>query len=393
MQYNSTSKNKTESRYKDLLNQYLMSGSESIFLYWKGRVALYAILRAMGVGEGDEVIIQGYTCVVVVNAVIYLGAKPIYVDIDQHTFNINLDNLKNKVTNNTKVIICQDTYGLSSNLEEIQKIASKKGIYTVEDCTHGFGGSYHGIPNGTSCDASFFSTQWNKPFSTGIGGFAVIHNSSLLNKMKEQEQDKIFPNFKDRVELKMMYFIREYLVNDFTYWFMVSLYRWLSRHNLVVGSSSGEEVTGTEMPDNYFKAMSVTQMKKGIKSIQKLNEVNKIRKKNATEYTHFLMTKSKNHVNKHLFSDHIFLKYPLLVENREEFKKKAEKNRIILGEWFEAPVYPYSGSLKLWGVDEKDIPVAMYVSKHVVNLPTDIEEVNKVIDFLKRELLLIKDEE
>ena len=88
-----------------------------------------------------------------------------------------------------------------------------------------------------------------------------------------------------------------------------------------------------------------------------------------------------------------FLKYPLLVENREEFKKKAEKNRIILGEWFEAPVYPYSGSLKLWGVDEKDIPVAMYVSKHVVNLPTDIEEVNKVIDFLKRELLLIKDEE
>ena len=87
MQYNSTSKNKTESRYKDLLNQYLMSGSESIFLYWKGRVALYAILRAMGVGEGDEVIIQGYTCVVVVNAVIYLGAKPIYVDIDQHTFN------------------------------------------------------------------------------------------------------------------------------------------------------------------------------------------------------------------------------------------------------------------------------------------------------------------
>ena len=132
MQYNSTSKNKTESRYKDLLNQYLMSGSESIFLYWKGRVALYAILRAMGVGEGDEVIIQGYTCVVVVNAVIYLGAKPIYVDIDQHTFNINLDNLKNKVTNNTKVIICQNTYGLSSNLEEIQKIASKKGIYTVD---------------------------------------------------------------------------------------------------------------------------------------------------------------------------------------------------------------------------------------------------------------------
>ena len=250
---------------------------------------LYAILRAMGVGEGDEVIIQGYTCVVVVNAVIYLGAKPIYVDIDQHTFNINLDNLKSKVTNNTKVIICQNTYRLSSNLEEIQKIAFKKGIYTVEDCTHGFGGSYHGIPNGTSCDASFFSTQWNKPFSTGIGGFAVIHNSSLLNKMKEQEQDKIFPNFKDRVELKMMYFIREYLVNDFTYWFMVSLYRWLSRHNLVVGSSSGEEVTGTEMPDNYFKAMSVTQMKKGIKSIQKLNEVNKIRKKNATEYTHFLI--------------------------------------------------------------------------------------------------------
>lgn len=93
MQHSSTSMNKTKRRYKQLLSQYLKCDSEDIFLYWKGRVALYAILKAMGVQKGDEVIVQGYTCVVVANAILYLGAKPVYVDIDSNTYNMNLRKL------------------------------------------------------------------------------------------------------------------------------------------------------------------------------------------------------------------------------------------------------------------------------------------------------------
>ncbi len=126
-----------EKQYKKELNKYLHCDEDAIFFYWKGRVALYEILRAMGVGEGDEVLVQGYTCVVVANAIMYLNATPIYADIDKKTFNMNLDSLKSRITDKTKVIICQNTYGLSSNLEELEQIASEYGqkyghtIYTI----------------------------------------------------------------------------------------------------------------------------------------------------------------------------------------------------------------------------------------------------------------------
>ena len=379
---------KYEKEYREEICKYLSCQSDEIFFYWKGRVALFALLKAMGVTNGDEVIVQGYTCVVVANAIMYLGATPIYADIDIDTFNMNMDSLISKITEKTKVIICQNTYGLSSNLETISKIAkdmSEKyghSVYTLEDCTHGFGGTYHGRPNGTSCDASFFSTQWSKPYTTGIGGFCVVHNDSLKEALQQLESEKTIPSFKEVMQLKLMYFVRTYIINDFTYWPMIRLYRWLSRHNLVVGSSSGEEVTGIKMPEGFFKAQSSVQFKKGLKSLKKLEGVNGLRKKNAEIYTDFLKNIGKRHVDKTLFADHIFIRYPLLVNDREKFREKAESENIILGEWFEAPIYPAYDSLDKWKVNVDELPNAAFVCKHIVNLPTDEKNIDRVIQFI-----------
>jgi len=305
---------------------------------------------------------------------------------------MNMDSLKSKISEKTKVIICQNTYGLSSNLEtisEIAKVTSEKyghPVYTLEDCTHGFGGTYHGRPNGTSCDASFFSTQWSKPYTTGVGGFCVVHNESVKSVMQKLEEEKVQPSFKEVLQLKLMYFVRTYVINDFTYWPMIRLYRWLSRHNLVVGSSSGEEVTGIEMPEGFFKAQSSVQFKKGLKSLRKLKEANALRKKNAMAYTEFLESICKNHVDRSLFEDHIFIRYPLLVNDRDKFREEAEKENIILGEWFEDPIYPAYDSLKIWKVDTEDLPNAMHVCDHIVNLPTDEKNVKSVVLFLRNHL-------
>lgn len=385
-----------EKQYKKELNRYLHCDEDAIFFYWKGRVALYEILRAMGVCEGDEVLVQGYTCVVVANAIMYLKATPIYADIDKKTFNMNLDSLKSQITEKTKVIICQNTYGLSSNLEELEQIACEYGqkyghtIYTIEDCTHGFGGKYHGKSNGVSCDASFFSTQWSKPFTTGVGGFSVIHNATVRAKVKKNHADLVQPGLKEVIELKLMYFVRQYVINDYTYWPMIRLYRWMSRHNLVVGSSSGEEIVGVEMPEGYLKAQSAVQMKKGVKSVKRLDAVNELRRKNAQVYTEFLKMHGKYYVDESLHADHIFIRYPLLVNNREEFRKRAEDAKVILGEWFEAPVYPADASLATWKVDTNVLPVAMDVCEHMVNLPTDEKNVAKVIAFLEKQIDLIQ---
>ena len=88
---------------------------KDVFLFWKGRVALYAILKAIEVGKGDKVILPAFTCVVVVNPAIYLGAEPVYVDINPKTFNIDIEKLEDKITSRTKVILTQNTFGLSSD--------------------------------------------------------------------------------------------------------------------------------------------------------------------------------------------------------------------------------------------------------------------------------------
>lgn len=139
----------------------------SLHFFWKGRVALYVILKALGIGPGDEVIVPAYTCVVVPNAILYTGATPIYADINPTTYCCDAVEIERHITPKTRAIICQNTYGLSWEVDQIADMGKRYGIATIEDCTHGFGGTYKGRHNGSFCDASFFSSQWNKPFSTG----------------------------------------------------------------------------------------------------------------------------------------------------------------------------------------------------------------------------------
>jgi len=341
------------------------------------------LLKAMNIKSGDEVIVPAYTCVVVPNAILYLGAIPIYVDIDPETFNANIDQIKKAITEKTKVIICQNTFGLSSNLEELVNIAKQHNLFTIEDCTHGFGGSYNGKPNGTYCDAAFYSTQWNKPFSTGIGGFALVNNMNLLKPLTLENQLLLQPSAKQKTMLKVLYFVKKRLLVGSTYWTLVKLYRFLSKHNLVVGSSSGEEITSIVQPSNYYQSLSEVQIKEGLKNIKKLPKMLEIRRRNAEKYTEYLSSIRKNHVVPSLFSNHSFLKYPLLVTNRDEVILLAEKHKIELGEWLNSPIHPIQEDFEQWKLNTELFPNAVFAGKHIINLPTDTDNPERIIDFLQ----------
>jgi len=375
--------NNLEHIYKQEIASYLHASEKQIFLYWKGRVALYAILKAMGIGKDDEVILPAFTCVVVPNAIIYLGAKPVYVDIDLKTYNARFEAIKKAVTAKTKAIICQNTFGLSSDIEEITAFAKERTVFTIEDCTHGFGGYYNQKPNGSYCDAAFYSTQWNKPFSTGTGGFALINNLILLEPIQKINQDLLSPSLKQQISLKLLYFVREKLLNKHSYWLLIKLYRFLSRHNLVLGSSSGEEITSVAMPQNYFMKLSEVQMKKGIQNLKNMQIVLKKRKENAKIYTEYLINRNKNHVPAYLFENHSFLKYPLLVENRDEVFRLAEKYKIELGEWFNSPLHPVQNGFEHWQLNSALFPNAVFAGKRMVNLPTDVKNTTHILKFLE----------
>ena len=376
--------NITELKYKTEIARYLNASADDIFLYWKGRVALYAILKAMDIHKGDEVILPAFTCVVVPNAIKYLGANPIYVDIDAQTYNIDLTQLKSKITDKTKVIICQNTFGLSSNVETIVEIAQKYKIKTIEDCTHGFGGTYKGKPNGSYCDAAFYSTQWNKPFSTGVGGFAFVSDKDLKAKLEKVNADLELTTTKDRFSLSVLYFVREKILTNNRYWRMVKLYRWLSKHKLVQGSSSGTEIETAQMPPHYFKSISTVQIKKGMTNISALDEMLVRRKKNSEIYSDYLEKKGKTFVSKDLFSDHSFLKYPFLVKDRDEVMRIAEKCKVPLGEWFCSPIHPVHEHFEQWDFNDCDFPVATKYSSEMLNLPTDVADTAPVLRFLEK---------
>ncbi|MDB4088366.1 aminotransferase class I/II-fold pyridoxal phosphate-dependent enzyme [Flavobacteriales bacterium] len=369
--------------YKSEIAKVLEANPSQISLYWKGRVGLYALLKAMGVSKGDEVIIPAFTCVVVPNAIIYLGAKPVYVDVKSDTFNTTVQNIKEKVTDKTKCIVIQNTFGLSSDIEEIIEFAKERNILTIEDCTHGFGGTYNGKPNGVFADASFFSTQWNKPFSTGIGGFVYLKNESFTDKLKEINKELVKPSFKEKFILGTLIKSRKLLLTPRTYWALLKLYRFLSKKGIVVGSSSGEEISSITEPKNYFKAFSKTQEKEGVKGLRKLNSAIEKRKKNGILFNQFLKENGKTYVKEELYDNHSFLKYPILVKNREEFKSKAEKSSINIGDWFVSMIHPITKDFENWQLNVNEFPVANEVSEKILNLDTDTKNPEKVMAFLK----------
>lgn len=373
-----------ENKYKAALAAHLACEPEQLALYWKGRVGLYAALRACGVGPGDEVIVQAFTCVVVANAIIYTGASPIYVDIKPDSFNASFEEIKKKVSEKTKVIITQNTFGLSTDLERIAAFCTAHSIICIEDCCHGFGGTYHGKSNGSFGDFAFYSTQWNKPFSTGIGGILRVNTPKYISKIEELNASACAPSLKEKWVLETLIRARRYFLNDLSYWTLIKLYRKLTAWKLVIGSSSPDEITAPKLRNNFLKKGCRTQYRQGIKSLKRLNTTLERRKKNAVALTSYLKHHDKTFVSPNFEVNHSFLIYPILIHNRTVFLKAAEKDGLPLGDWFVSPLHPVVQNFDWWGLEIADCPVAYSISSHILNIPLDRKDIRKYFSFLDK---------
>lgn len=376
----------SEDLYKSELGKRLGVDASTVQLYWKGRVGLYALLKAMGVGPGDAVLMPAFTCVVVPNAVIYTGARPRYVDIDRSTLNPLPGAIRAALTENTKCILLQNTLGLSSDLDEIVSLARERGILTIEDCTHGFGGLYQGRPNGTFCDAAFFSTQWNKPFSTGLGGFVAVNQPELLARLEVVNQGLERPSLLRQASLRLLIEARRWLVRDRSYWPLMGAYRALSKRGLILGSSSGAEIESTKRPRGYFQSSCRVQSDHGLKALGSLDALLELRRANGRIYNQFMKERGKFHYGEEHLVDHAFLRYPALARNREVFSEDPRRHRIRLGDWFNSMLHPVQGDLDPWHLNQSSFPVAREIARKIVNLPTDIPEPAKVLQFLESRL-------
>jgi len=146
-----------------------------------GTAALHLALLAIGVRKNEEVILPSYVCSSVLNAINYVGAKPILVDINPEDFNPDISEIFKKVTNKTKAIIVPHLFGLPTDMNELRELP----VPIIEDCAHSIGATYHGMKTGGIGDLSIFSFYPTKMMTTGKGGAVASNNVSYLFKIRD----------------------------------------------------------------------------------------------------------------------------------------------------------------------------------------------------------------
>jgi Predicted pyridoxal phosphate-dependent enzyme apparently involved in regulation of cell wall biogenesis len=156
-------------------------------------MGFYSLMKILDIKQGDEVILQGYTCSVMPNAIFRLGATPIYADISLHNLGTSPESVKNLISENTKMIVVQHSFGIPCEVEEIKKICEERDIFLLEDCAISLGSKVHGIQIGNFGDAALYSFDHSKPINAMTGGIIYSTNNELINSlMKIQENTDHF---------------------------------------------------------------------------------------------------------------------------------------------------------------------------------------------------------
>ena len=149
-----------------------------------GTMAIHLALISAGIEKGDEVIIPDFTMIASAFAVCYTGAKPVFVDVDKNTWNINTDLIEEKITKKTKAIMPVSIFGNPCDYDKINKIARKHNLFVIEDAAESVGADYKGIKTGALADITAFSFFANKNLTTGEGGMITTNNEEFYNRAK-----------------------------------------------------------------------------------------------------------------------------------------------------------------------------------------------------------------
>ena len=359
------------------------------FPFWKGRVAIYAVLRALGVGEGDEVLVPGYTCVVAVNPIKYLRATPVYVDIDPHTYNIDPSRIESKITPRTKLIVAQHTYGYPAEMDEILAIANRHGLPVMEDSCLAVGSTYKGRRTGTFGLAAVWSGQWNKTFTTGIGGLATTNDRELAGKIGALCERELRPApRKASLVLALQRQVHRALVFPRTTALIQSVFRWMVSKKLLVGSSSTAECR-LEYEPGFFMGMGAGQGRVGLRELRRLDANVAHRRRMTGVYDRLLAERRWPARWVPSCVDPVLVRYPVRVAGKEALVVAAHGHGVELGTWFESPVHQATISLDRYDYYPGMCPQAEKAAREAVNLPTHRRANDRVahrtVEFLCRQ--------
>lgn len=345
--------------------------------FTSGRGALYTILRALDISKGDEVIVQAFTCAAVIQAVLTTGATPVYADITD-SYNLDPGSVRKRITNKTKAIIVQHTFGIAADLNELQKIASEKKIFIIEDAAHTVGGTYKGGKLGTVGIAGIFSFGRDKAFSSTSGGIAVTRDKELGKKISTFARKKEYPS---------MFWIFQHLLHPVAFYFFI-----LPFYNFLLGKvilvilqklhllSRPVDTKRTILSEDEVKRLPPVLSALALSQLQHITEVNKKRTHIANQYEQKLPGEMVYHFDQPL------LRYPIRVDNPKQLTTFLRKKKIIVGNWYSNTIDPKGVSLQKLEYRKGSCPKAEEIASHVINLPTyaslSDKEINRLCTLL-----------
>src|ERR1022692_2529110 len=203
--------------------------------FFRGRVALYGMLKALGVKRGDEVAMAAYTCVAVPEAVIALGARPVWIDLGPDALTMDPDHAEVVLKSSTRALIVQHTFGVAAQMERLVEIAARRGVPIIEDCCHTHRSTSRGQAVGSFGAGAFYSFEWGKPLVAGLGGAAVCHDPGM-----NRELVSLYSEFREVPLIRELRIALQYYAYQFGY--RPSLY-WVARrlNRLAIQLGLGEE--------------------------------------------------------------------------------------------------------------------------------------------------------
>ncbi len=303
-----------------------------------GTTALWMALSGLGIGEGDEVITTPNTFIATVEAISFCGAKPVFVDVDERTYNMNPDLLEDNITPRTKAIIPVHLYGQMADMDRIMQIARAHGLFVVEDACQAHGAEYKGRRAGSIGDAGCFSFYPGKNLGAyGEAGAIVTNNTELAEKMRM---------FRDHGQAKKYYH---------------SMIGWNARM------------------DGFQGAVLSVKLKH-------LPGWNDARRKNAQLYNDLLANvKSVITPAEADYARHVYHIYAIRAQNRDALIRGLAEKDISCGIHYPVPVHLQEAYAQL-GHGRNSFPVAEKCADEFVSLPMFAELSAEQIEKVAREI-------
>jgi len=321
-------------KYEELAAKVM--GAKYAYSFVTGRHALYSILKSLDIGEGDEVILQAFTCVVVSNSIIYCGAMPIYCDIDSKTYNMDIKQIESHITKRTKTIIIQHTFGKPADIGQVKRIIGKKNIAIIEDCAHSVGITK------LQGDAGFYSSDHTKVISTSTGGMAFTNDDELAVKISNNRRNHL--SYFRILQIIFTFIIEVTITHPRIYWLLKPLRHFLDKIRIFYFFRDENK---EEKPKNCPLRLS------NIQSFIGINQLNNLQ----ANLRH----------RKSIVGKEPLLRLSMLKQAISKFNNINKY--IVIGKWFNSVIFGCKDFDRVKYI-KGSCPNAEYISKYIINFPT-----------------------